>query len=85
MSRRSSVDRWPVPLQSCPELPAMLPGVVAVSAIGSKGAKSWFSNYGSYVKVRWTCTWFVENGPGRWLSKSVGSAICDAELGTCNQ
>ena len=68
MSRLSSVDRWPVPLQSCPELPAMLPGVVAVSAIGSMGAKSWFSNYGSYIKVRLTCFWFIENCPGRYRS-----------------
>ncbi|MFI1940355.1 S8 family peptidase [Streptomyces purpureus] len=32
--------------QECPDFPAMLPGVVTVSATGAKGLKSSYSNYG---------------------------------------
>ncbi|MFJ6630565.1 S8 family peptidase [Streptomyces sp. NPDC091376] len=35
--------------RECPDIPAMLPGVVTVSATGAKGLKSSYSNYGNGI------------------------------------
>ncbi|MEJ8656385.1 MULTISPECIES: S8 family peptidase [Streptomyces] len=35
--------------RECPDIPAMLPGVVTVSATGAKGIKSSYSNYGNGI------------------------------------
>ena len=43
-------------MHSCPQIPNMLPGVVTVSSVGAKSAKSYFSNYGSFVHVRLHCS-----------------------------
>ncbi|OII67749.1 S8 family serine peptidase [Streptomyces sp. CC77] len=44
----SAVERTLKPTE-CPDIPAMLPGLVTVSATGAKGLKSSYSNYGQGI------------------------------------